>query len=89
MSKSVKVGTIRKTQKGNLILVLGNGISILKDGAPVKIDEQFKTLSLFDATEGVNALVEKGFIDADDANSRLEYIADKNISKDVVAFINN
>ena len=83
---SVKIGTVRKTIKGNLILVLGKGITVMKDGEKVNIDEKYKTLSLFDSKEGVGTLLSKGIIDQEEATNRLEYITDKNISKDLVAF---
>ena len=89
---SVKVGTIRKGEDKNgelqLRLVLGKGITIMKDGAPVPIDEKFKTLYLFDSTTGVDNLLKSGRIDAEEATNRKEYIGEKNISKDIVAFIN-
>lgn len=84
---NVKVGTVRKTAKGNLILVLNKGITIAKDGEKVNIDEQFKTLNLFDSKEGIANLLSKGIINEEEAGSRLEYISEKNISKDLVAFV--
>ena len=91
MAKSVKVGTIRKgtDKSGNtqLRLVLGKGVTIMKDGEAVPIDEKFKTLYLFDSAEGVEGLALKGLIDAEEKANRLQYIGEKDISKDIVAFV--
>jgi hypothetical protein len=85
MSKSTTVGTIRKTEKGS-ILVLAKGITILKDGVEVPVDPTYKSLSLFDSTEGAHRLASMGIIDNEALTKKLEYIADKNIVRDIVAF---
>jgi len=85
MSKSTTIGTIRKTEKGS-ILVLGKGITIFKDGVEVPVDAMYKSLSLFDSTEGAHRLLSLGIIDDEALQKKLEYISDKNIVRDVVAF---
>jgi len=86
MSKSTTVATIRKTKNGGSILVLGKGIQIFKDGEEVLVDPMYKSLSLFDSTESAHGLLTRGLINDEDLNKKLEYITDKNIIRDVVAF---
>lgn len=83
--KSLTVATIRKTQKGS-ILVLNKGVEIFYNGEKVNIDETYKTLSLFNSEESAKGLLNKGIIDGELLNKKLEYINDKNITRDVVAF---
>ena len=85
MAKPTTIGTIRKTEKGS-ILVLSKGITIFKDGVQVSIDPTYKTLNLFDSTEGANRLAELGHLDTDQLAEKLAYIGEKNIIRDVVAY---
>ena len=83
---SVTIGTIRKTQKGS-ILVLNKGITVLYEGKEIEIDPKYRTLSLFDSEESANTLASKGYLDTEGLGKKLAYIKEKSIIKDVVAFV--
>lgn len=83
----VTIGTIRKTEKGS-ILVLNKGIELSFNGTPVKINEMYRSLSLFDSAESANKLATLGHLDDENLEKKLSYITEKNIVKDVVAFEN-
>ncbi len=83
MSKWTKIGTLRVSQTGKRNLVLGKGVEIFVDGEKIALDK-FRMAKCLDATESVQSLLQRGAIDSDAAEQRLNYISDKNIKFDVV-----
>ena len=100
MAKSRTIGSVQKIiktvvedgeekQKESLILILNPGIRLSVDGENVNPSEKYGTtlLNLFDAQENAKFLLEKGHIQQEEYDTKLERINQKNISKNVTVFL--
>ena len=86
MSKSVKIGDIRKGEaNGDSYIVFENGITILKDGVEIPLG-QYKRGNLFDSMSGAQNLASAGYLDEEKLQKKVEYITKKNITRDVVVY---
>lgn len=69
-----KIGTLRKGDTGSYIKLEAN-VTILVDGQPVEMNKS-RTVRLEDPRKKVQALLERGHIDEQEADKRLEKLSE-------------